>query len=164
MLFLSQISSAQPPLFPVFKKFAQCRRVRFVRAELNGVHTRRAKLPREVVALFFLPQRKGIAAAGVARVEFHNFTRLGVFQGQTAKCRQFKFVAVRDLHGNDIVLAIRNPERGLSQTAAALNFCLLKFSEPGREFVAAASWDNSRSGFIKKSEITTAMARCGKTR
>ena len=112
-LVIVRILSPQPPFFPVLEKFAQGRRVRFVRAELNGVHARRAKLPREVVALFFLPQRKGIAAAGVAGVDFDNFTRFGVFQNQTAERGQFQFVAVRDLHGHDVVLAIRNPQRGL---------------------------------------------------
>ena len=44
----------------------------------------------------------------LAGVEFHDFAGLGVLQNQPAQLRQFQFVAVGDLHGHDIVLAVRH--------------------------------------------------------
>ena len=49
-----KFSSAQPPLLAVLKKPSQCRRIRFVRAQLDGVNTGRPELSGQFTCLLLL--------------------------------------------------------------------------------------------------------------
>jgi hypothetical protein len=94
-----------------FEKAAQSRRIRRVRAQLDGIDTGRLKEAAKISLGAFLALPENPTLAFIAGVDFDDFAGLGVLQNEITQRRQFRLVTIGDLDGDDVVLAI-----GLAQS------------------------------------------------
>src|SRR4051812_22621869 len=100
-------SSSQPPAFASFEKLSQRGGIGLVGAELDRIDAGSAEHARDVGLCFGLALGKCGAFAGVTGADFDNLAGFGVFQHEAAERGQFEFAGIGDLHGHDIVTAIR---------------------------------------------------------